>query len=176
MKLDLGAIGKGYAADQMLAVLKSQGISHAMVVAGGEVVVSEPPPGDSGWKVAMDTADEGTGTPPCTVLLRAAAESTSGDEHQFLVVNGHRYSHVINPVTGWALEGQSSTTVVARDSTTADALCTAFSLMPVTDGIRAAEALPGVSAMWVRREGGAWKRYFSRGFPTKCREIPERGK
>ncbi len=176
MKLDLGAIGKGYAADQMLAVLQSQGISHAVVVAGGEVVAGEPPPGNSGWKVSMDTADAGSGTSPCTVLLRAAAVSTSGDEHQFLVVNGHRYSHVINPVTGWALEGESSTTVVARDSTTADALCTAFSLMPVADGIRAAESVPGVSALWVRREGGAWKRYFSRGFPTKCREIPERGK
>ena len=176
MKLDLGAIGKGYAADQMLAVLQSQGIRHAMVVAGGEVVVGEPPPGNSGWKVGIDTADANAGSPPCTLLLHAAAVSTSGDEHQFLELNGHRYSHVINPVTGWALEGESSTTVIARDSTTADALCTAFSLMPVADGIRVAEALPGVSALWVRRVGGDWKRYTSHGFPTTCRELQERGK
>jgi thiamine biosynthesis lipoprotein len=176
MKLDLGAIGKGYAADQMLAVLQSQGINHAMVVAGGEVVVGDPPPGASGWKVSMDTADADAGSPPCTVLLRAAAVSTSGDEHQFLILNGHRYSHVINPRTGWALEGESSTTVVARDSTTADALATAFSLMPVADGIRAAESLPGVSALWVRREGGKWKHYNSRGFPTLCLNISEKGR
>ena len=61
MKLDLGAIGKGYAADQMLAILQSQGIHHAMVVAGGEVVVGEPPPGNSGWKVDIDTADADAG-------------------------------------------------------------------------------------------------------------------
>jgi thiamine biosynthesis lipoprotein len=176
MMLDLGAIGKGYAADQMLAVLRSQGINHAMVVAGGEVIVGEPPPGSSAWKVGIDTADAGTKSPPCTLLLRAAAVSTSGDEHQFLEANGHRYSHVINPATGWALEGESSTTVLARDSTTADGLCTAFSLMPVADGIRVAESIPGVSAFWVRRVGGAWKYYTSRGFPTSCRELRERVK
>jgi thiamine biosynthesis lipoprotein len=176
MMLDLGAIGKGYAADQMLAVLQSQGIDHAMVVAGGEVVVGEPPPGNSGWKVDIDTADAVAGTPSCTLLLRAAAVSTSGDEHQFLDLNGHRYSHVINPITGWALEGESSTTVIARDSTTADALATAFSLMPVADGIRVADSLPGVSALWVRRVGREWKHYTSRGFPSSCRGLRERGK
>jgi thiamine biosynthesis lipoprotein len=175
MKLDLGAIGKGYAADQMLAVLQAHGIRHAMVVAGGEVVVGETPPGTSGWKVNIDTADADSEGAPCTLLLHAAAVSTSGDEHQFLELNGHRYSHVINPATGWALEGESSTTVIAKDSTTADALCTAFSLMSVEDGIRAAQSLPGVSVLWVRRVSGSWKRYASEGFPASCRELRERG-
>ena len=69
MKLDLGAIGKGYAADQMLAVLQAYGIHHAMVVAGGEVVVGEPPPGNSGWKVRIDTADADAGSAPCTATV-----------------------------------------------------------------------------------------------------------
>jgi len=176
MMLDLGAIGKGYAADQMLAVLQSQGINHAMVVAGGEVVVGEPPPGNSGWKVGIDTADADAESLPCTLLLSAAAVSTSGDEHQFLELNGHRYSHVINPKSGWALEGESSTTVMARDSTTADALATAFSLMSPADGIRVAESLPGVSVLWVRRVGGEWKYYTSRGFPTTCHKLQKGGK
>jgi thiamine biosynthesis lipoprotein len=176
MRLDLGAIGKGYAADQMLAVLQSQGIRHAMVVAGGEVVVGDPPPGQSGWQVGLDTAATAAGSPPCTVMLHNAAVSTSGDEHQFLELNGHRYSHVINALTGWPLEGENSTTVLARNSTTADALCTAFSLMPVADGIRVAESLPGVSALWVQRVGGVWKTYTSRGFPTSCRSLQKGGK
>ena len=176
MKLDLGAIGKGYAADQMLAVLQSQGIRRALIVAGGEVVTGEPPPGSSGWKVRIDTADSDAGAAPCALLLSGRAVSTSGDEHQFLGVNGHRYSHVINPLTGWALEGSSSTTVIAGDSTTADALATAFSIMPVADGIRVAQSIPGVSALWVRRVGGEWKHYTSRGFPTSCRGLPERSK
>ncbi len=170
MMLDLGAIGKGYAADQMLAVLQSQGIKHAMVVAGGEVAVAEAPPGSSGWEVRVETADQDAGSRPCSVLLRDAAVSTSGDEHQFLELDGHRYSHVINPLSGWALEGRSSTTVIARDSTTADALATAFSVMPVAEGIRVAESLPGVEALWVREVNGQWKRDRSRGFPSNCGE------
>ena len=176
MKLDLGAIGKGYAADQMLAVLRSQGIRRAMVVAGGEVVTGEPPPGSPGWKVRIDSADSDAGAAPCTLLLSSHAVSTSGDEHQFLEANGHRYSHIINPQTGWALEGKSSTTVIARDSTTADALATAFSTMSMSDGIRVAQSLPGVSALWVRRVGGEWKRYASHGFPASCHGLPERSK
>jgi len=170
MMLDLGAIGKGYAADQMLAVLQSHGLKHAMVVAGGEVAVAEPPPGSSGWEIGIETADEKASGQRCTVLLHTAAVSTSGDEHQFLDINGRRYSHVINPATGWALEGRNSTTVIARDSATADALATAFSVMPVAEGLRVAESLPGVAALWVREVNGHWKRNWSRGFPTGCGE------
>ena len=176
MSLDLGAIGKGYAADQMLATLASQGISRAMVQAGGEVIVGDAPPGSSGWKVSVNAADVGEGGAPCTLLLHNAAVSTSGDEHQFLDLNGHRYSHVINPQTGWALEGASSTTVIARDSTTADALCTTFSLMPVADGTKAAESVPGVEVFWVREVEGKWQRYFSQGFPPSCGKIQFGGK
>ena len=115
MILDLGGVGKGYAADQMLAALEAQGIHRAMVVAGGEVVVGDPPPGKFGWNVTLDTAASAESAVSCSVLLNRGAVSTSGDEHQFFVTNGHRYSHVINPKTGWALEGQSSTTIVTRN-------------------------------------------------------------
>ena len=168
MKLDLGAIGKGYAADQMLALLQSRGIRQAMVVAGGEVAAGAPPPGEAGWKVALDTPDVGAGSPPCTLLLHDTAVSTSGDSKQFVEVNGKRYSHVIDPSTGMALEGMGSTTVIARDATTTDALGTALSVLPVQDGIHLAQSLPGVAVYMVRQAGDGWKRYVSRGFPKEC--------
>jgi len=168
MKLDLGAIGKGYAADQMLALLQSRGIRQAMVVAGGEVALGAPPPGKAGWKVAIDTPDTSTGNPPCAILLRDAAVSTSGNSRQFVEVAGKRYSHIIDPSTGLGLEGAASTTVIARNSTTADALATALSVMPVADGIRLAESLAGVAGYMVRQAGNGWKRYVSRGFPKGC--------
>jgi thiamine biosynthesis lipoprotein len=168
MKLDLGAIGKGYAADQMLALLQARGIRQAMVVAGGEVALGAPPPGRAGWRVTIDTPDTGTGNPPCAIVLHDAAVSTSGDSKQFVEVSGRRFSHIIDPSTGLGLEGAASTTVIARDSATADALGTALSVMPVADGIRLAESLPGVAVYMVRKEGNGWEHYASRDFPTAC--------
>ena len=176
MKLDLGAIGKGYAADQMLAVLESQGIHRAMVIAGGEVVTGDAPQGAPGWSVDLDTAGNETRRHACSVALQRGAVSTSGDEHQYFLSEGHRYSHVVNALTGWPLEGENSSTVVARDSTTADGLCTALSLMSVKDGIRVAESIPGVAVMFVRQVDGDWKSYTSRGFPTSCRTLQKGGK
>jgi thiamine biosynthesis lipoprotein len=152
----------------MLALLRSRGIRAAMVVAGGEVALGAPPPGKSGWRVAVATPDTGTGNPTCALLLHDIAISTSGDAHQYLELNGRRFSHVINPSTGFALEGLSSTTVIARDSTTADALGTALSVMPVADGIRLAESLDGVAVLSVRKDGNRWKRQASRRFPSSC--------
>jgi len=168
MKLDLGAIGKGYAADKMLALLQSRGLRLAMVVAGGEVAIGAPPPGEAGWKVAIDTADTQAGGVPCTLVLHDAAISTSGDSKQFVEINGKRYSHVIDPHTGVALEGMASTTVFARDASITDALGTALSVLPVAEGIRLAESLPGVAVYMVRRAENGWKRYSSRGFPGSC--------
>ena len=168
MKLDLGAIGKGYAADKMLALLQSRGLRQAMVVAGGEVAIGAPPPGEAGWKVAIDTADTQAGGVPCTLVLHDAAISTSGDSKQFVEINGKRYSHVIDPHTGVALEGMASTTVFARDASITDALGTALSVLPVAEGIRLAESLPGVAVYMVRRAENGWKRYSSRGFPGSC--------
>jgi thiamine biosynthesis lipoprotein len=170
MRLDLGAIGKGYSADQMLALLQSRGLRQAMVVAGGEVALGAAPRGEAGWRVAIDTPDTGAGNPPCTLLLHDTAVSTSGNSRQFVEINGKRYSHIIDPSTGLGLEGAASTTVIARDSTTADALATALSVMPVGDGIRLTESLAGMAAYWVRQAGNGWKRYASRGFPTSCRK------
>ena len=168
MKLDLGAIGKGYAADQLLALLQARGIRQAVVVAGGEVALGAPPPGKAGWRVTIDTPDTAAGDPPCAILLHDAAVSTSGNSRQFVELNGRRFSHIIDPSTGLGLEGAASTTVIAGDATTTDALATALSVMPVAEGIRLVESLPGVAALCVRQAGGGWKRYSSRGFPATC--------
>lgn len=171
MKLDLGAIAKGYAADQALELLNSRGVSSALVALGGELALGAPPPDKGGWRTAIHTPDPSHRVTPCTLVLHNVALSTSGDSEQYLELNGQRYSHVIDPARGVALQGRESTTVIAPDGTTADALATAISILQVSDGVRLAESLPGVSVFMVRQTEHGWQYFASRGFPKKCNET-----
>ena len=141
---------KGYAADEALAVLRRRGIALALVAAGGDVVAGDAPPGEVGWHVSL--APFGPSGTSETILLRDGAVSTSGDAEQWAEIDGRRYSHIVDPRTGWALTGRRASIVVARDGTTADALATALTVMDVADGLALAESIPGVAAR-VLREG-----------------------
>src|SRR5438045_765301 len=79
MRLDLGGIAKGYAADEGLAVLKKAGVTRALVAAGGDIAVSGPPPNADGWKIAIAPLKEDDASEGPTLLLHDAAVSTSGD-------------------------------------------------------------------------------------------------
>jgi thiamine biosynthesis lipoprotein len=153
MRLDLGGIAKGYAADEAQVVLKRRGIAHALVAAGGDIVVTRPPPGAAGWRVAI-AALPGWPEPPGLVLCDAAV-STSGDASQGFDAAGTRYSHIIDPRTGRALEGRSSVTIVARDGRTADSLATAVSVLGGEEGSRLVDETEGAAALVVRLAPGA---------------------
>lgn len=139
MQLDLGAIAKGYAADAALEVLASLGIRRALVAASGDLAFGDPPPGQHGWKIGLDS-------PACTLELANAAVSTSGDEEQHLDAGGRRYSHIIDPATSMALTSQIKVTTVARRGVDADALATAASVLGAERGLAFIESQPGVAA------------------------------
>jgi len=162
MRLDLGGIAKGFAADEAQRVLRAHGITRALVAAGGDVVVSGPPPGRPGWSVAvaLPAPLRDPDAPP--LELREAAVSTSGDAEQFVTLDGVRYSHIVDPRTGIALTGRSGVTVVAPTGTTSDALATAISVLGPERGLALAEATPGVSA-WIAQETPAGIRRFESG-------------
>jgi len=164
MLLDLSAIGKGDAADEALRALVAAGVSCALVDAGGDMRFSSAPPGQSGWKIAIENPNGDPGARQ-TVELSNAAVATSGDTYQYVEIAGRRYSHILDPRTGLGVEEAASATVVAPDGMTADALATALCVMAPEAGIRLVGSLPGVSALVVRRQGKAIKRYASRGFP-----------
>lgn len=128
MRLDFGGIGKGYAADQALAVLRIQGMSRALVAVAGDVACGDPPPGKPGWDVEI--APLAAGRPPRRLVLANRAVSTSGDLEQFVEIGGMRYSHVLDPGTGLGLTGRRSVTVVAARGLNADPLCKAASVLP----------------------------------------------
>ncbi|HKP10720.1 MAG TPA: FAD:protein FMN transferase [Blastocatellia bacterium] len=136
MRLDLGGIAKGYAADAALAVLKQHGVTSALVAAGGDIVVGDAPPGSRGWTVAVRSITATDEASMIHLRLANAAVSTSGDAEQFVEINGTRYSHIIDPRTGQPLTGRRSVTVVARDGTTSDALATAASVLTPSRALR----------------------------------------
>ncbi|HVJ45142.1 MAG TPA: FAD:protein FMN transferase, partial [Luteolibacter sp.] len=128
MRLDLGGIAKGQAADAMLAVLKSHGISSASVTAGGDVRVGDPPPDAKGWQVGVRTFDKEKDA--TTLFLSNGAVSTSGSLQQTIEIDGVHYAHIIDPSTGLGLTKPVAATVLAPTSATSDALATACCILP----------------------------------------------
>ncbi len=144
MKLDLGGIAKGYAADEMLKTLRSKGITRSLVDAGGDIVAGDPPPGETGWTVETRALDARGRFALEDVLLTNGAVATSGDAHRFLQAEGVRYSHLLDPRTGYGLTHRRLVTVLAPTGVEADALASAISVMG-RDGLHLA-AGPGYGA------------------------------
>ncbi len=159
MRLDLGGIAKGYALDEMLAVLRARGIERALVDGGGDVAVGAPPPGALGWRVA--TAPGADGASEAVLALAHAAVATSGDRFRFVELGGARYSHVVDPRTGLGVTGGGAASVVAADGTSADALASALCVLDAEAGLALVETLPGVEALVLDRSGA---RRASSGF------------
>jgi thiamine biosynthesis lipoprotein len=168
MLLDLGGIAKGYAADQAMSVLKRHGIRRALVAAGGDIVVSDPPPAARGWIIAVASLESSEDLPARSILLSNAAVSTSGDAEQYVKIGGVRYSHIVDPRTGMGLVGQSSATVVARDGATADSLATALSVLGPLSGLRLIDRARGAAAFAQKYSEGGVLAFESK----RWKEIP----
>lgn len=131
VSIDLGGIAKGYAVDCAIDALRQRGISNAMVRAGGDLRVMGSPPGERSWKVQLE--DPARGGQRVLLPLRDAAISTAGNYENFFVVDGRRYSHILNPRTGMPVEGIAACSVVAASCLESDAWSTAlFVLGPDT--------------------------------------------
>jgi len=124
MELNLGAIGKGYALDRAAAHLKSAGGTHALLSAGRSSLLALGGRGP-GFRIDL-VSPRVEGRAIAGLWLRNAALGTSGSGEQFVIADGRRYGHVIDPRTGWPASGLLSATVVASDAAVADALSTAF--------------------------------------------------
>jgi len=135
MRIDFGGIAKGYAAQEALAQLSLHGVSRALVAIGGDIAVGQPPPGENGWRVDVAPLDAAPEKPELRLSLREAAVSTSGDAMQAVVIDGIRYSHIVDPRTGVGLQGQRSVTVVASLGATADVLATTLCILGPDRGI-----------------------------------------
>src|SRR5205823_2152403 len=102
-------------------------ISQVLLAAGGDIAVSAAPPGKLGWTI--DVAPLTKGKPEHSLILTNRAVSTSGDAEQFALIDGVRYSHIVDPRTGLGQTGRRSVTVIAKQGVVADPLTKAVALL-----------------------------------------------
>jgi len=139
MALDLGGIAKGYILGQAMAELRSRGLSSALIEAGGDMVLGDPPSGRPGWDVAVVGMEPGP--------LANVAVATSGTTEQYLEIAGVRYAHIIDPRSGLGLPTVRVATVIGPDPATADALATALVVLDAARGQRLLAGFPGYRAL-----------------------------
>jgi thiamine biosynthesis lipoprotein len=129
MQLDLGGIAKGHVAQQVIYFLRSNGITSALADAGGDLACSGPPPGKEGWTIGINLPESETELLTQTVLVHNLAVATSGDLYQYMEHEGKRFSHILDPRSGYGVPFQRNVTVIAPDGATADWLATACSIL-----------------------------------------------
>lgn len=152
MKVDLGGIAKGYAADRAAEALRKHGVSRALVAVAGDIrAMGEKAPGVP-WHVGIQHPRE-----PGAVLgsLRIAdrSVSTSGDYERYFLKDGVRYHHILDPATGRPAAASRSVTVLAPTTILSDALSTAAFVLGPEKGIALVRSVPGAEAVIVDREG-----------------------
>jgi thiamine biosynthesis lipoprotein len=153
MMIGLGAIAKGYAVDRAAALLRARGFTDHIIEAGGDTFVSGSK-GEKSWMVGVQNPD-GPGTVGA-LPARDEAVVTSGDYQRFLEHGGKRYSHILDPKTGWPRErthAPKSVTLVAANATDADAYATAVSVMGAEQGMALVESHESLEAVIITRAG-----------------------
>ena len=171
MTLNLSAIAKGYIAGREAAVLKSDGISSGFVNAGGDIAFLGANPDGSPWRAGIADPRDDRKTMD-TLLVNDKAVVTSGNYEQYSVIEGKRFSHIIDPRTGMPLEGSAppaSVTTIAGDPAVADAWATALEVLGRSGGGAAADA--GVDFLMVFIDDGNTTLFESAGMERYRRRM-----
>jgi len=168
LSLDLNSIAKGYAVDRIAAVIRANGFENFLVEIGGEVYASGTKKNRQPWRVGVNRPlkDAPANQVYRVVTLENLALATSGDYRNFFEIKGRRYSHVLDPRTGYpAHDAVVSASVMAETCMFADGLATALMVMTPDKGLELVERLDQVEAMVVIQQAdGLLVDYFSSGF------------
>ncbi len=177
MRMGLGGIAKGYALDQAAAALREAGVDAFSLSAGGQVYAAGRK-GDRPWRVGIR---DPRGEPDdwfAVVEVTDQSVSTSGDYERFVMIDGVRFHHILDPRTGTPAQGLRSATVIADEGLLADALSTAVMVLGRDEGLALAARLPGVEALVVDDQGavamteGMRERLELRHMPIGSEETP----
>ena len=166
LELDLSAIAKGYAVDQVGTLLRDQQIDHYMIEIGGEILCRGTNRDGSPWRIGLEAPERGKRRVASIVPLNNEGLATSGDYRNYFEHDGVTYSHTINPKTGRPVEHNlAAVTVIAEECMVADAMATAILAMGPDAGLDWAESRDVKAMLMQRTESGAVRTMTSQ-FPA----------
>lgn len=150
MMVDLGAIAKGYAADEAARILIDAGVKHAIINLGGNILTVGKKPDGSFFRLGLQDPDKSRNENMAVVKLNNQSLVSSGTYEKFFIVNGEKYHHLIDPDTGYPTKnGLISVSIITEKSIDADALSTSIFLLGLEQGMNLVEKLNGVEAIFV---------------------------
>jgi len=162
--LDLSAIAKGYAVDQVVQYLLTQGIENALVEIGGELHAIGHKKADRLWRVAIETPTANMRSVQKIIELRGVGLATSGDYRNYFEVDGRRYSHTLNPKTGYPISHKlASVSVISANCMKADGLATTLLVMGDVKGKVFADE-HNIAAFFIVKTDKGFKEYYTKSF------------
>ncbi len=164
MRLDLGALAKGYIADRVKALLLERGVKSGVIDLGRNILLIGEKPGGEAFSIGVQSPTS-SGELLQVLSLRDRSLVTSGTYERFFEREGKRYHHVLDPFTGFPADTDlSAVTILSDSSLWGDALSTACLLLGVEDGLKLIDAIPEAEALFVRTDGTV---VASSGFPKQ---------
>ena len=129
MQIDLGGIGKEYAVDRCIQLIRTDSTVACLVNFGGDLAVTGPRHNDQPWQVGIESAEIPGENSGQVLALSHGAIATSGDVRRFVLKNGRRYGHILNPKTGWPVEGAPRTVTVTAGTCTEAGMLATFAML-----------------------------------------------
>ena len=162
--VDLSSIAKGYAVDRVIESLSKRGVVSALVEVGGEIRSRGVKPDGSDWRIAIETPLAGERSIQRIISVTDIAMATSGDYRNYFEVDGRRFSHTIDPNTGYPIDHSlASVTVLAKSCMRADGLATALMVLGPTKGLAFAESY-NLSAFFIIKTPAGFEEVASQAF------------
>ena len=155
MRLDVGAIAKGYATEKVSMIVRESGLSSGLLSVGGNVrAINNNVKTNESWNVGIQNPDTSSEQSVLKVVkIEDKSLVTSGDYERYYTVDGERYNHIIDPDTLFPSKYFTSVSIICKDSGLADALSTAIFSMPFEEGLKLINSLPDTEAMWIYKDG-----------------------
>jgi thiamine biosynthesis lipoprotein len=170
--LDPGSIGKGFAVDHVVALLRQLGVSSAFISAGGSTLFAiGVPPGESGWPVDVPDPVH-PGRIASRILLKDSSLSTGACTQKFFIKEGHRYCHIFDPKKLRPVEDMLQTTVIDPSATDSDALSTVVFVLDPSSSRRLIDSIPESKALIFKRGPVGQDCFNMNWLNNPCRQRP----